>query len=333
MNIIIDSAIPFIEGVFEHYATVRYVAGALITAETVKDADALIIRTRTICNKELLDGSTVKHIATATIGYDHIDMEYCHAHQIEVTTAAGCNARGVLQWMGAALVRLSAEQGGWSPSQKSIGIVGVGNVGRLIEEYASQWGFEVICCDPPRAKAEGDSRFVEIEELLGKCDIVTFHTPLNEESRHLLNSENIKLLKPSAAIINTSRGEVIETEALRQNPSHPLLIDVWEGEPDIDLQILERALVATHHIAGYSVQGKANGTADVVRDVARHFAMSISDWYPEVDRSNTRPITWSELQQSIDQYFDITALSQTLKANPEEFEQLRNAYNYREEYF
>ncbi len=293
----------------------------------------MIIRTRTLCNEALLAGSTVKHIATATIGYDHIDLEYCRNNNIEVTTAAGCNARGVLQWIGAALVQLSKVQGGWQPTQKRLGVVGVGNVGHLIEEYATEWGFKVICCDPPRAKAERDNRFVEFEELLQSCDIVTFHTPLNDETRHMLNCENIKLLAPDATIINTSRGEVIETEALLQNPRHTLMIDVWEGEPKVDLEIADRALISTPHIAGYSVQGKANGTADVVRDVARQFKLPINNWYPNIKQSSAKPISWEELQQSINKYLDIESQSHIFKTTPELFERLRNTYKYREEYF
>ena len=143
MKITIDNAIPFIAGVFEPYAEVQYLAGERFDAESVRDSDALIIRTRTKCNAALLDGSKVRLIATATIGYDHIDLDYCRAHNIEVATAAGCNSRGVLQWVAAAL-RLLAERQGWTPSEHRLGIVGVGNIGRLVEEYARRWGFGVV---------------------------------------------------------------------------------------------------------------------------------------------------------------------------------------------
>ncbi|MFR9594228.1 MAG: 4-phosphoerythronate dehydrogenase, partial [Rikenellaceae bacterium] len=138
MKIVIDSAIPYINGVFEPFAEVVYCLGADITHDMVVDADALIIRTRTKCNKALLEGSAVKHIATATIGFDHIDLEYCATNNIEVTSAAGCNARAVLHWMAGVLAHLSQTQG-WTPEQKRVGIVGVGNVGRLIKEYLEAW--------------------------------------------------------------------------------------------------------------------------------------------------------------------------------------------------
>ena len=163
MKVVIDSAIPFLEGVLEPFAKVEYLASECITADVVADADALIIRTRTRCNRALLEGSKVQFIATATIGFDHIDLDYCKAHNIGVATAAGCNARGVLQWVAAVLVHLSKVQG-FEPQQRTLGIVGVGNVGSLVKEYAEEWGFKVICCDPPRQQRE-NLDFVTLEEL------------------------------------------------------------------------------------------------------------------------------------------------------------------------
>ena len=153
MKIVADSAIPFFQGVLEPWAEVRYLPGSRIAAEDVRDADALVIRTRTRCDERLLAGSRVRLIATATIGFDHIDTAWCAAHGIRVATAAGCNARGVLQWAGAVLAHLARTQG-WKPAQRTLGIVGVGHVGSLIREYACLWGFRVVCCDPPREERE-----------------------------------------------------------------------------------------------------------------------------------------------------------------------------------
>ncbi len=316
------------EALFEPYAEVIYLSGDGFTPEIVKDADALIIRTRTKCDAALLDGSSVSLIVTATIGYDHIDMGYCKQRGIEVTTAAGCNARGVLQWVGAALAHLSTIDG-WQPEQMTLGVVGVGNVGSLIAEYSRMWGFKVLCCDPPR----GVDGFITLEEMLPQVDIISFHTPLDTTTHHLLNRENIDKLKPSATIINTSRGEVIETQALLNNPQHKILLDVWESEPHVSPEIIAQATLATHHIAGYSRQGKANGSAMSVESVAHHFALPIESWYPEVERNIGRVIEWSDMLKSIKQYFDIAKLSQSLKASPELFETMRNNYIYREEYF
>ena len=151
MKIIADSAIPFLQGVLEPWAEVRYLPGSEIAPEEVRDADALLIRTRTRCDERLLGGSRVRLIATATIGFDHIDTAWCAAHGIRVCTAAGCNARGVLQWAGAVLAHPARTQG-WQPAGRTLGVVGVGHVGSLVKEYAETWGFRVLCCDPPPAK-------------------------------------------------------------------------------------------------------------------------------------------------------------------------------------
>lgn len=183
MKVIIDSAIPFIKGVLEPFAEVVYTPGDNFTTELVADADALIIRTRTRCNRELLEGSKVKFIATATIGFDHIDCRYCADNGIEVATAAGCNARGVLQWVAAVLVRL-AKRENFTPSQRTLGIVGVGNVGSLVKQYAERWGFKVVCCDPPRQQRE-NLDFVSLQELVPQVDILTLHTPLEIGRAHV----------------------------------------------------------------------------------------------------------------------------------------------------
>ncbi|MBR2629389.1 MAG: 4-phosphoerythronate dehydrogenase, partial [Alistipes sp.] len=203
MKVVIDSAIPYIAGVLEPYAEVVYRAGEQFSSSDVKDADALIIRTRTRCGEALLEGSRVKLIATATIGFDHIDLQYCASRGIEVVTAAGCNAAGVLQWVAATLALLARTQC-WQSDQKRLGIVGVGNVGSLVERYARRWGFEVICCDPPRQERErGD--FITLEELLPQADIVTLHTPLDDTTRGMINPQTLALMKPSATLINASR--------------------------------------------------------------------------------------------------------------------------------
>ncbi len=332
MKIVIDSAIPFLTKLLEPFGEVCYVAGCDFTPALIRDADALIIRTRTRCDEALLKGSKVKLISTATIGYDHIDMEYCKRTGIEVTTAAGCNARGVLQWFAAALVELSQREG-WSPSGRTIGVVGVGNVGRLIERYSLIWGFEVLRCDPPRAR-RGEAGFIELEELLSRSDIVTFHTPLNESSHHLLGHHNIGLLKPNCAIINTSRGECVDSEALLACPaSHSLLLDVWEKEPNISRELLRRAVISTPHIAGYTLQGKANGSSLVVEALTNRFSLPLKGWYPAVKRNTGRVVSWENLKQEIGDYFAINQQSNYLKEHPEEFEELRNNYDYRVEHF
>ena len=164
MKIVIDNAIPYISGVLEPYATVVYRPAAEISHEDAVDADMLIIRTRTRCDRHLLEGSRVRLIATATIGFDHIDLDYCRRRHIGVATAAGCNARGVLQWIAAVLHHLS-QRDGWHPAEKTLGVVGAGHVGELVRRYAASWGFRVLTCDPPRAAREGGGDFVPLEEV------------------------------------------------------------------------------------------------------------------------------------------------------------------------
>jgi erythronate-4-phosphate dehydrogenase len=331
MKILADKAIPYLQGVLEPFAEVVYLNGNEFTTEVVSDADALIIRTRTRCDKALLEGSKVEFIATATIGFDHIDLEYCREHNIEVATSAGCNARGVLQWISSALALL-AKRDGFRPEERTLGIVGVGNVGKLIKEYAEHWGFHTICCDPPRQERE-QLDFVSLEEVLQKADIVTLHTPLDATTRHLINEQNIALLHSGATLINASRGECVATEATRRNDL-TYITDVWEKEPNIDAEYLAKSIVATPHIAGYSAQGKANATTMAVQALARHFSLPLTDWRPiNVTRVEPKTISWEQMSNSISNYCDLTAESMALHSRPDLFESLRNNYLYREEYF
>ena len=330
MKVIIDSAIPFIKGVLEPFAEVVYTPGDNFTTELVADADALIIRTRTRCNRELLEGSKVKFIATATIGFDHIDCRYCADNGIEVATAAGCNARGVLQWVAAVLVRL-AKRENFTPSQRTLGIVGVGNVGSLVKQYAERWGFKVVCCDPPRQQRE-NLDFVSLQELVPQVDILTLHTPLDATTRGMINADLLAALRPGATVINASRGEVAQPAALLREDL-TVAVDVWEHEPNIDARLLEKAIVSTPHIAGYSVQGKANATALAVRAVAKYFKLPLTEWYPEgMTGSVPQDIDWQRLIDTIDNYCNLDVESAPLK-NGGDFEALRNGYRLREEYF
>lgn len=331
LRLVIDRAIPFLEDVFAPWAEVIRLPGREITPEVVREADGLIVRTRTHCDERLLAGSRVRMIATATIGFDHIDLDYCRRHAIEVATAAGCNARGVLQWVAGVLVFLSRKQG-WHPSERTLGVVGVGHVGSLVKEYAERWGFRVLCCDPPRAAREGFLS-LSVEQLAERCDILTFHTPLDDSTRHLCGEELLARMPSGVVVLNSSRGEVVDNEALWRS-GHPCALDVWEGEPHLNRELLERAEVATSHIAGYSLQGKANASAMAVAAVARHFGWPLVGWYPaEVEPSRPCEVSWQELCGTIDHYFDVKGETARLKASPEDFEAIRDSYSYRKEYF
>ena len=331
MKVIIDSAIPFIHGVLEPWAEVVYCSGAAINREVVRDANALIVRTRTRCNHELLDGSNVRFIATATIGRDHIDENYCREAGIEVASAAGCNARGVLQWVATALKYIVSNDGK-QPEDYTLGVVGVGNVGSLVVEYARHWGFKVLMCDPPRLEREGGD-FRPIEDIVRNADIITLHTPLDASTHHLINERTIAMMRPNATIINASRGGVVDNLAVA-NSSHRYAFDVWEDEPLLNASALSRAALATPHIAGYSEQGKANATAMSVNALSKHFNLPLIDWQPaEITPTTPRLISWEEMCSTIDDYCPILEETRILKSSPELFESLRNNYNYRQEYF
>ena len=256
-------------------------------------------------------------VATATIGFDHIDTAWCAAHGIEVATAAGCNARGVLQWVAAVLVHLAQRQG-WRPAERTLGVVGVGHVGSLVAEYAAAWGFRVLCCDPPR-EAREHLGFRPLDELVCEADILTFHTPLDAATRHLADAALLAAMRPGAVLLNSSRGEVVDGDALLAS-GREYVLDVWEHEPRPDRRLLDRALLATPHIAGYSEQGKATATAMAAAAVARRFAWPLGEWYPcGAARPAPRAISWDELCGTIDGAFDIAAESRRLKETPEAF--------------
>jgi len=331
LKIVADCAIPFLKGVLEPWAEVNFLPGAEIGPDEVRDADALIVRTRTRCDERLLGGSRVRIVVTATIGFDHIDTAWCAARGIEVATAAGCNARGVLQWVAAVLEHL-ARTGGWHPAEKTVGIVGVGHVGSLVDRYARCWGFRTICCDPPR-EAREHLGFRPLDETVRGADILTFHTPLDPSTRHLADARLLEMMKPGAVLLNSSRGEVVDTEALAAS-GRPYVLDVWEHEPRIDRRVLDGARLATPHIAGYSEQGKAAATAMAVAAVARAFSLPLDGWYPaEAALPAPRMLPWPELCSTIREAFDIEAQSRLLKQRPEEFEAMRDRYAYRREYF
>lgn len=218
------------------------------------------------------------------------------------------------------------------PSDVTLGIVGVGHVGSLVEEYARMWGFRTVCCDPPREERE-HCGFVAIEDLFRYADIVTLHTPLDNTTYHLVNDELLGMYDRLPLIINSSRGEVIDTAALLASGAE-FAADVWEHEPDLDPEMLGRAIIATPHIAGYSLQGKANASAAAVAAVAAKLGLPLRGWYPAgVHTSEPKQLSWSEMCARISSYCDVGAESRRLKAAAADFERMRNEYCYREEFF
>lgn len=285
MKIICDNKIPFLKGALEPYAEIIYLPGSETTPEVVRDADAIITRTRTKCNESLLKGSSVKMIATATIGFDHIDTAWCEANGIDWTNAPGCNSWSVQQYIASLLVSLSRTYG-FDPKEKTLGVIGVGNVGSKVARIAALLGFKVILNDPPRQRAEGLKDFVDLDTLLSESDIITCHVPLQRNGQdctyHLFDAARIASLRKDQILINSSRGEVVDNKALKQALQDKAILaaslDVWENEPGIDPELLSLLYTGTPHIAGYSLDGKANGTMMSVQAIGRRFDLPCSDW-------------------------------------------------------
>jgi erythronate-4-phosphate dehydrogenase len=349
MRIVADIDIPYLNGVFEPFSEeVKYFKGRDIGQNQIKDADILIVRTRTICNKELLGGSKVSVIATATIGTDHIDMEYCNAKGIKVYSAPGCNAGGVVQWVLSAIFDLLKKVEYKDLNSLTLGIVGVGNIGQRLAVSAKALGFNVLQCDPPREKAEGSHHFVSLNQIASQSDIVSLHVPLSFKDScktyYLIGDEFLSELKPNTILLNSSRGGVInENHLVKQLLSKMLLVglDVWENEPHLNAELLRRVNIATPHIAGYSLEGKVNATRLVVESLSTHFGLNISStnlgksdikekYKIIIDKylyNNT--ICYNELFNFI---YSIQDDSKEFKEYPENFELIRNNYRLRREY-
>lgn len=338
MKVIIDDKIPYIKGQIETIAdSVIYMKGSDIKAADVKDADILIVRTRTHCDRALLHGSRVSLIVTATIGFDHIDTAYCAEAGIKWTNCPGCNASSVCQYIHNSLLVLDKVH-----PELTIGVVGAGHVGSLVVADCKAEGMKVLVCDPPRQE-RGDTiegvPFVTIDEIAEKADIITFHTPLEREGKHptyhLADNEFFKKLKRAPLIINSSRGAVVNNTALIHAIDTGMVcnavIDTWENEPDINLQLLQRAVIATPHIAGYSADGKANATRMSLQAVCRHTGIPFTlDIQPPQLPDHLRPTSDNPAERAL-QLYDPRTDTALLKANPEKFEYFRGNYPLRRE--
>lgn len=330
MKTIVENKIPFIKGCLEPSGRVEYLAPGEITPGAVADADALVVRTRTRCDAALLEGSRVRWIATATIGTDHIDLDYCRDRGIRVVNAPACNAPAVAQWVMTALAALEVD-----PRGKTIGIVGAGGIGSVVERYARALGMEVLVCDPPRAEREGDAAFTDIGTLAERSDIITLHVPMTTTgtcpTRHLVDARLLSHCERRPLLLNAARGAVVDTAALvgalRSGLVGDAVIDCWEGEPAISLDLLNLAAIATPHIAGYSLEGKQRATAAVVSAFARDHGVATAPLPFDVPPVPEPPASLGQIAAT----YDIMADDRALRRSPGSFEQLRNNYNYRHE--
>jgi erythronate-4-phosphate dehydrogenase len=348
ITIIIDEHIPFIKGVLEPYAKIIYAEGGLIDRNMALSADGLIIRTRTRCNADLLNRTPVKLIASATIGYDHIDTEYCAANSIQWYHAPGCNSSSVNQYIASVLAILSHKHG-YTLKDKKIGIIGAGNVGRKVAKLSASLGLIALVNDPPRERNEGKAGFTSMDEITKTADIITFHVPLNLEgidrTYHLADQDFFDRLQNRPFIINTSRGEVLDTEsvkaAIKRGKISGFAADVWENEPQPDLALMTKSLIATPHIAGYSVEGKANGTAACVNAASNFFGFGFDGWYPPGLPLPQKPEIFIDTVEKSDELIMAEAIlacynagndDASLRQYPDRFEHIRNHYPVRREF-
>ena len=354
MLIVADSKIPYLEGVFEPYANMCYLDPGEITPETVRDADALIVRTRTKCDAALLEHSRVGIVATATIGTDHIDTDWCNLHGIFCRNAAGCNAASVAQYTTSALLRVSLRHN-VDLRGKTLGIVGCGNVGTKVAAAAAALGMNVLLNDPPRVRREKLTGFVELETIQSEADFITLHVPLwgaeygPYRTEHMADDAFFRGLKRKPFFFNASRGDVVDEPALKDAIRTGLIsgavLDVWHNEPDIDRELLSLVDFATPHIAGYSADGKANGTAMAVEAVAQGLHILEPDSIPRIRAdilakvpAPEKPIialdtgSANPLADAVFASYDVADDDAALRAAPEDFEALRGSYRVRREF-
>ena len=334
-QVVIDKGIPFLEGVFPPEIEVLHLSPEDITPEAVRYADALFVRTRTRINKELLHGSNIRFVATATIGFDHIDQDYCREAGIHWVSCPGCNAQAVCDYVEEAIATYSAASDspqsgrpiGGTPSYSSpcerpiLGIIGYGHVGKLVAQMAERKGYKVLLSDPPLGIG------MSLNELAPLCDVLTFHTPLTHEGEHptyhLCDENILRLCKHNTLLINAARGGVIDEQALLSrlstfNLQLSTAIDCWEGEPNLNQELLKKVDLASFHIAGYSIQGKMNASEMCLRAFCEFFSLPILS-------INKKAVP---LQGDSEPGW-LKRISAQLKAAPEHFEQLRKNYPLR----
>jgi len=269
MLIVADENIPLVDAFFAEFGEIRRLPGRQITRADVHDADVLLVRSVTKVDRDLLEGSAVRFVGTCTIGTDHLALDYFHQEGIQWSSAPGCNARGVVDYVLGSLLTL-AEIEGADLNQRTYGVVGAGEVGGRLVNVLKGLGFNVLVCDPPRQAAEGGD-YVSLEQIIERCDVISLHTPLDKSAEnatwHLLDQQRLNQLKHGTWLINASRGPVIDNNALREvltrREDLQAVLDVWEGEPQVDVELADLCVLATPHIAGYSLDGKQRGTAQI----------------------------------------------------------------------
>lgn len=350
LTIVADENIPALEPLFQRFGTLRTCAGRGMCAEDLKDADVLLVRSVTRVDARLLGGTPVRFVGTATIGTDHVDQAWLGRQGIGFSSAPGCNADSVVEYVLSSLLQLAFEQR-FDLFDKVVGIVGVGNVGKRLQQRLQAMGVQIRLCDPPRQAVEGGS-FVSLEQLLSEADIIALHTPLtctgSWPTMHLLGRDNLPLLKRNAILLNAGRGPVVDNAALlevvRSRPDLTLVLDVWEHEPGVDRQLAAHCAIATPHIAGYSLDGKIRGTWMLYRALCQHLGVAAEIELNEVlPESAVKSLSLSDAGDLLtptrlvyDPYRDDRAFRKILHLPDTEqrlaFDRLRREYPERREY-
>ncbi len=349
MKILVDENMPYAGDLFRRLGEVKAVPGRPVPATELADADALMVRSVTKVNEALLTGTPVKFVGTATAGTDHVDEQWLQQAGIGFSAAPGCNAIAVVEYVFSSLLLL-AERDGFDLRDRTVGIIGVGNVGGRLQARLDAWGVKTLLCDPPRAKRGDDGEFLPLEALVRDADVLTFHTPLFKngpyKSFHLVDEALISRLKPGTILINACRGPVVDNAALLRRldagQSLSVILDVWEPEPELDVALLDKVDIGTAHIAGYTLEGKARGTTQVFEAFSefigqrQQVALDTLLPAPEFGRITLHgPLDQSILKRLIHLVYDVRrddALLRKVAGIPGEFDKLRKNYLERREW-
>jgi erythronate-4-phosphate dehydrogenase len=340
VKIVADINIPFVREAFGSLGDVSLLPGRQINRDVLRDADVLLVRSVTPVNAALLEGTPVKFVGTATTGLDHIDEQYLASRGIGLASAAGTNANSVAEYVVVAMLEL-AQRGKFRLRDKTLGVVGVGNVGSRVVRFAEALGMRVLQNDPPRQQTEALPDFVSFERLLVEADIVTIQVPLLDTTRRMFHHDNLEKF----FLINTARGAVVDNRALLKaidgDRIPGALLDVWENEPDISPELLDVVDLGTPHIAGYSLDAKVNGAQAIYRAVCEFFKTPAT-WQSKTSTAGIQRL-WMKigrddddedvLRDIIHNVYKITKDDRAFRKNPREFDRLRAEYPIRREFF
>ena len=348
LRIVADKNQPLVDEYFSSFGSIIKLSPEEINNQVLIDfrADVLICRSTIKINEDLLRNTNIKYVGTCTIGYDHVDLNYLKNRGIGFASAPGCNANSVGEYILAALIKISLKYG-YDISSKTLGIVGVGNVGKKVAQKAKALGINILFNDPPRQRNEGGNDFCSLTELLQRSDFVTLHVPLImsgvDKTFGMVGDEFFENIKNGAVFINASRGAVVKEEpvlrALKEGVISEYVIDVYENEPNVSRELVNNAYIATEHISGHSIDGKINGTKMIFNSLKEYFSMNIDIDMEDPNNKYVGNIVIPEglagiraIEYAVDQCYDIMKDSEELKAAPDNFKELRKNYKIRYEF-